>query len=358
MSVSNRPLVITGDPLLLDDLLRLAAVVGVEVEVRPEVGADREGWAAAPLILVGVDVAADVAARGTLRRPGIVLVGHDAQDSRLWHQAVSMGAEHVVVLPEAEGWILDRLLALDEPLAPVVGVVGGRGGAGASTLAATLGVVAAQSGRRCALLDADPLGGGLDLLLGVEDFGGPRWTDVAAEHWMLQTRSLFRDLPRVSTHGAGELRVLAVGRGESPEIPAAVMRAALDATRRSADLVIVDLPRQPDAAARIALEAAGPVLLVVPAELRATVAAGRVVTALGNGVDLRAVVRDPAPSGLTAVMIAASLGLPLEGRIRVDRRLAAEAERGTPPGTRTGSSGAQFCADWLHRLDAPHLGAA
>lgn len=357
-----RPLLITADPLLLEDLLRVADIAGVQVQVEADAGADPAAWGSAPVVLLGTDAADGVVRRGLPRRPGVLLVGRDLDDANVWHLAVATGAEHVTVLPDANDWLLGRLAqaAVVARRAPVVCVLGGRGGAGASTLAAALGMAAARLGRRCTLLDADPLGGGLDLLLGVEELEGLRWSDLPGERATCSAEELHRALPVLPTHGRGELRLLSADRAippENPEIKATAMRTALAAARGRCDLVVVDLPRHPDPAAREALGAGGPVLLVVPAELRATVAAGRVVNALGPGLDLQVVVRGPAPSGLSPAMIAAGLGLPLAGRVRVDRKLAAEAERGTPPGARPGSPWAQFAADWLVRLDALGTGA-
>ena len=60
----------------------------------------------------------------------------------------------------------------------VLGVVGARGGVGASTLAAAL---AARGARRTAsvLVDLDAAAPGLDLLVGLEDDPGVRWPDLA-----------------------------------------------------------------------------------------------------------------------------------------------------------------------------------
>ena len=55
---------------------------------------------------------------------------------------------------------------------PVICVVGGSGGVGASTLAAALAFVAARQAARSVLVDTDRLGGGLDLLIGAERVDG------------------------------------------------------------------------------------------------------------------------------------------------------------------------------------------
>ena len=65
-----RPLIITADPRLLDDLLRCAAAAGVEPEVHADPGPARVSWTAAPIVLLGRD-------RGLSRRGGGACSGDD-----------------------------------------------------------------------------------------------------------------------------------------------------------------------------------------------------------------------------------------------------------------------------------------
>jgi chitodextrinase len=66
-----RSLVLTADEALLDELLRLAAAAGVEVDVAPDPVAARPRWQAAPLVVVGDDQAESAA--GQLgRRPQVI----------------------------------------------------------------------------------------------------------------------------------------------------------------------------------------------------------------------------------------------------------------------------------------------
>ncbi|HEY5336286.1 MAG TPA: helicase, partial [Mycobacteriales bacterium] len=132
--MTDRPLVLTGDPALLDAVLRLTAVAGIEPEVAPDAAAAPRSWAGAPLVLVGADLADDLGALvstgGVVRRDGVVLVTADLDDAQVWRRAVTLGAEHVACLPDAEAWLVDRLAAAaDGPGrgGVVVGVVGGRG---------------------------------------------------------------------------------------------------------------------------------------------------------------------------------------------------------------------------------------
>jgi secretion/DNA translocation related CpaE-like protein len=327
-------------------LLRLCAAAGVEPQVAHDEVAARRAWAAAPLVLLGDDVAPRLAGVRVARRGRLVMVGLDPNNSEVWDLAVALGADGVVFLPSAQSWLLDRLAdAGDGPGASgiTVAVVGGRGGAGASTLAAALSLVAAGDGVPTMLVDVDPLGGGIDMLLGREDEAGLRWPDLAFADGRLSAESLRLALPC-----AGRLTMLSCGRGESLLLPVEPARAVLDAARRTHELVVVDLPRSLDRVSEHVLSAATLTLLVVPAEVRATAAAGRV--AIGVGMlagDLRVVVRGPSPGGLTGELVAGKLGLPLAGWMDAEPDLAGALEHGRPPGTDRRGPLATLCRELL-----------
>ena len=176
----ERPLLVTSDPDLLDDLLRLCAAAGVEARVAGDLGSARAQWADAPLVVLDDELTPFAMYSGLSRRGDLVLVGRDLGDEETWHRAEVMGAESVVHLPGAESWLVDRLAAACRPAgsARTVAVVGGRGGAGATSRACALAVTAAEQGLVTLLLDADPLGGGVDLAVGFEDVPGLRWPDI------------------------------------------------------------------------------------------------------------------------------------------------------------------------------------
>lgn len=364
---SPRPLVVTSDAVLLDDLLRLAAVAGVEPVVASDVEGARPVWSSAPLVLLGADSADAAAAaaasassnahvgaagrRGCAqlpRRRRVVVVSRDLDDGDVWRRAVGVGAEHVAVLPDAEAWLVDLLAEpADEPApAPVLAVVGGRGGAGATTLACALAVTAQRLGAAALLIDADPLGGGIDLALGAEDAAGLRWPDLAGAEGRIPPAALADSLP-----GQPGLRVLSWDRSDAPQVPSAALEALLAAAVRAADLVVVDLPRAFDAATVEALRRADTVLLVVPAEVRACASAARVAAGAAHHCsDVRVVVRGPAPGGLDAADVAAAVGLPLAGSLRAEPGLAAALERGEPPASRARGPLARLCQELLEPL--------
>lgn len=344
----SRILICTDDPSLLDDLLRLVAAAGVEADVARDTIAARQLWASAPAILLGGDLSASFADAALPRRPRVVLVGIDLDDADVWRRAVSAGAEHVVFLPDAEPWIVEFLVDAEDlgaGVAPLVAVVGGRGGAGASTLASALAVTALLRGIPAMLVDADPLGGGLDLAVGGEDTSGLRWPDLATTRGRVSAGALAGSLPRVN-----DLTVLSWDRGSPLAIDPEVITSVLAAARRDNDLVVADLPRSFDAAARAVLTEATTCLIVVPAEVRACAAACRVAyAAMADAQDVRVVVRGPSPAGLHAEQIAEVMGLPLVGFLRPEPGLAEAAERGDAPARSGRGPLAQFSRRFIER---------
>lgn len=345
-SVPARPLVVTADPDLLADLLRLSAAIGVWPEVVPDLPAASPFWREASYVVVGADVAAGLLEAGLPHRPDVVVAARGGQP----HPAGHLG--HRVRLPDDETWLVDLLSAPTAPSAPApgaravcIGVLGGRGGAGATTLSAALATVSAAV-RRTMVVDLDPVGGGLDLVLGVEDVPGLRWSGLAAATGQISPAALAESLPH-----RGGLGVLSWDRAASPTGPAvSAVQAVLDAGRRAHELVVLDLPRAADPVPTV-LSGCDLVLLVVPAEVRAVAAAGRLASVVAPHVAaLEVVARGPAPSGLTGDEIAELLGLPLAGWLRAEPRLDRVLERGEPPGRSARGPLAQLCGQLLDRV--------
>lgn len=336
---AGQAVVMTDDEELLDEVVRLAAAAGVELERVPDAAGLRRRWHAAGLVLVDEDAARAVGPLRLGRREGVVVLCRGEPPGSVWERAVGIGAEHVVSLPDGEDWLVGALADGGPATAGagpgrVVAVVGGRGGAGASVLAVAVAARAATRGR-VLLVDCDPLGGGLDLLAGAEELEGLRWSGLAlggGGGGRVAAASLHEALPSPD----GVLTVLACDRaGAGPDPGAAV--AVVEAGRRAGEVVVCDLPRTPTDTSLAVADAADLVVVVVPAEVRAVAAAARVAEPLvERGVPLRLVVRGPAPGGLDADDVAQALGLEVLASVAPEPGLAAALDRGKVPGLRPG----------------------
>ena len=265
----GRPLLVSNDADLIDDVLRLAAANGVEVHLATDAEGARGRWQLAALVLVGSDAAGLLSGAGLGRRRDVVLVSRTPTPED-WQRAVTLGAEHVVSLPDGERWLIDRLADSGEGVTRdghVVTVVGCGGGAGASTFASTIALAAAARSLRVLLVDLDSLGGGLDVLLGIEAVVGIRWGELVDTRGRLGATALHQALPHLSG-----VSVLSCGRAGPATIDAEVFAAVLDAGVRGFDLVVIDAPRQLDAATELALARADRTVVVAPNRVRATAA--------------------------------------------------------------------------------------
>lgn len=344
---AQRPLLISNDADLIDDVLRLAAANGIEVHLAADADSARGRWQLAPLVIVGADAAVSIVAARMTRRRDVVVVTRDPSPAT-WEWAVDLGAEHVVSLPDAERWLIDRLA--DSGEGPTRGgriivVVGSGAGAGASTFAATLAVVAASRSLRVLLVDADPTGGGLDVLLGIEDVPGVRWSDLAESRGRIGVDSLGSALPLVQG-----VAVLSWGRTGPLAFAAEGMSAVLDAGVRGYDLVIVDTPRHADAITDLVLSRADETLLVTTNRVRSIAAAVRMLGALDGRCASPSLVLRDVPKGVVDDGVLAALGAPVVARLPASHAVAARADDGEPPAIRDAYGKA--CLNALHAVAA------
>lgn len=342
---AQRPLLVSNDSDLIDDVLRLAAANGIEVHLATDADAARGRWQLAPLVIVGADAAVAIAGARMSRRRDVVVVTRDPSQET-WECAVDLGAEHVVALPDAERWLIDRLADSGEGPTRggrIIAVVGAGAGAGASTFAATFAVVAASRSLRVLLIDADPTGGGLDVLLGIEDVPGVRWSDLAESRGRIGVDSLGGALPVVQG-----VAVLSWGRTGPLTLAAEGMSAVLDAGTRGYDLVIVDTPRHVDAITDLVLSRADETLLVTTNRVRSVAAVVRMLSALdGRCVSPSLIVRE-VPKGVVDGAVLSALGAPVVARLPASHAVAARADDGEPPGVRDAYGKA--CLTALHAV--------
>lgn len=149
----------------------------------------------------------------------------------------------------------------------VIGVVGGSGGVGASRFAAVIASAALPS----VLIDVDPVGGGVDVLLGIEAVPGARWSGLRLDGGLLDPALLANGLPRWR-----DVAVLATD-GAAPT-SAAALQAVETAT--AVGTVVLDLPRAPSPTRDALLSRCVLCVVVAVAEVRELAAARAVLTSV------------------------------------------------------------------------------
>jgi len=206
-----------------------------------------------------------------------------------------------------------------------VGVMGARGGVGASCLAASLAAESART-RPTALVDLDLGGGGLDVLLGIENDGGLRWPDLGAARGQVAADDVVPLLPtweRASVLSADHRR-------PGPPSPEVVVDV-LGGLRGDAAPVVLDLPRVAAARDVRLLGLCDVIVLLGPCDVPGVAGAHAI---LGGPLLEAAVVWLVAASSigrLAPVEVADALDRPLSAVLRVDRTAADAVERGLGP---------------------------
>ncbi|MGW9568958.1 septum site-determining protein Ssd [Prescottella equi] len=328
-----------GERAVLEILRSVAAATDQSfAESAAPVG--RSVWMSADLVVLDAAAARECAA-GLPRRDRVVIVCSGVPGIADWQAAAEVGADRVLGLPADE----DVLVAVfadrntrREAGGAVVSVVAGSGGAGASTMAAAIALAGARARKTdrapgVLLLDADPLGSGLDLLLGVERAPGLRWSGLAVEGGRVLADALHAALP-----AQAGVSVLACDRdSRTGGLTPAAATAVVEAGRRAGCLVVCDVARHPGEVGESVVELSDLVVVVVPATVRGGVASGRVLSWITQRNPHRGiVVRGPAPGGLRGTDLAETLDAPVIAAMRPAPRLDAMLERGgLDPGERS-----------------------
>lgn len=296
---------ITQDADLEEAVLRLAAAADVGILAHRTVSQAGISYSQAPVVILDSEALVDALEVSPVRRPHVlILARHD--DPSLWRQAVELGAERVLLWPDDErtvyGLLVDSLHSRAQD-SPLVCVVPGSGGAGASSLSVALAEAAgARLSDGVLLIDGDPVGGGLDVALGAESIPGLRWPDLARTSGRVAPDSLRQALPMIE-----HIHLLSHAR-RPVEVEPAAWESMVSAGARGFPLTIVDGEIPPGTSR------SGHVIVVVPAELRAVAAAAaRLPHLQENGGDVRVVVRQRRDSDLDVDDVAAVLPVSVVG---------------------------------------------
>ncbi|OMH34429.1 hypothetical protein BGP79_04840 [Tersicoccus sp. Bi-70] len=322
----------TGSALLQAEIERVASAAGRTVTVIADL---REGGPAseatavdplllsAPVVLLGSDVAlagmlsADDAVARSRDRPWrgtTIIVGLAGEGAALWEAAGHWDADRVAVVPDASAWLVDVLAddAVDtRPRArglaqditaeggSVVGVIGGCGGVGATSLCIAVAEAARRTGVEALLVDANAWGGGMDEMLDAAEEPGVRWTELREAVGRIAGDQLKEAVPQA--HG------LPLLTGTVDTVPAHALAAVMTAAREAYAVTVVDVGRD-RAALHEWVRLVDRVILVLPAR---AVGSAAVLTAVLQDVDpdrVLAVIAGRPPDGLDPEAVAADAG--------------------------------------------------
>ncbi len=325
---ATAPLLISSDPLLVADVQRLSAAAGVVPETVRDPARALPWWSGAPVVLVGADCATALASYSPPRRPRVFVLGRAPIGDALFRDALGVGAETVAGLPESETWLVELLTDVgDGGAAPgaTVGVIGGSGGAGATVFAAALAQTLADN-RSTLLVDADPIGAGIDRVLGLEASGGIRWDSLLQTTGRLSSRSLREALPRDD-----RLAVLTWPPDRPASLQAFAMREVLSAGRRGFEAVVIDLPRHRDAVVEETITRCDHVVLISTLSVPGVTSAARVAARLPDFTPERHLVTRGSRGGVTPESVSRLLRMPLLASMGDQRGLDEAIDLGAGP---------------------------
>lgn len=324
MTTTAAILALVSDPALRDEVEQVAAAVGVRViHLAPSATVTRKTWSAAAAVVLDSAAGDRCRAAALPRRSAVFLLVKEGPDTAALQIAITVGAQQVLALPGQAGELVRGLAVAadtgrtDSRRGEVAAVIAGRGGAGASLFAAALAQAAAQA----LLIDLDPWGGGIDLLLGSEGATGLRWPDLAVQGGRLSWPAVRDALPQ--HRGVSVLS----GTRHEHELVASTVDAVIEAGRRGGATVVCDLPRRLTDAVVTALDTADLVVLLTQCDVRACAATAAMAPLLSaTNPNIGLVVRGPSPGGLSAADIGEITGLPVLATMRPEPLLAEKLE--------------------------------
>ena len=349
VSRRRNPLIVTADPLLLEELLRLTADVGLIADVAPDPGRR------ARLVRPG-DARAHRRRRGRAVRPGRAAASaqrdprracgrrragaHGPPDCRI---AERLGAAHVALLPAAEPWVLEQLAQVDDDARSA-----SRRGARRPGRRGRVGAGRRSGGdrrparvwRRCSSTPIRSAVASIWCSAG-STATGLRWPALSGAGGRVHPSALVDALP-----GHGDLVVLSWDRGEPSRSPRSRRWAPRSTPVGAGRDLVVDRPATPPRRAgdRSRCRAADRAYLVVPAELRACAAAARVAaTALPHAPGCRWWCANRVRPGCGSPRSSRRSSCRSPARSAPSRASSAALERGEPPASSGRGSLAALC---------------
>ncbi len=303
---------LSADPLLIESVEAVCVSCRVALTVTDSLADTKD----AETLLVDATSAVE-------RVPnGAIIVALSSQPGA-WELAARSAASAVVVLPDAAEWLAEMLSRTDQDggavqLGRVIGVVGATGGVGASTFACWLAQELADGGSTTAVVDADPVAAGLDLVLGTESEDGLRWPELHQFSGAVAADQLWAAMP-----STGKLRYLSWDRQgtHASHVPVGTVIHAL---RSAASHLVVDLN-----ADRLEEQAqwCSTVLVLTPRTVRGVLAATLAVQRCGE-TPVMTVLTGLNVADVDAAIVESATGVGCAGSLSFDPRLPQALDNG------------------------------
>jgi Flp pilus assembly CpaE family ATPase len=280
--------------------------------------------------------AAMARAAGSLDGSALLAVS-TAESVEALRDALSAGARGFFVWPADRGELARAAAEAAPPpgaspakRATIIAVHGPRGGAGATFIATHLSAALARQGHRTVIVDLDPFYGDLSAALGVPPEPAPRTiVDLVPVADELSERQL-DDALWQHPEGFGVL----LAPAEAPAfdaVGALTYSAALSVLQASADVVVLHPPRGFDRLARLGMEAADRILVVVSLDVLSFRCARRSLEALdamGLGGRCDIVVNRSTRAEIVPADVEHVFGRKAAAVVRSDRSVGRAQDRG------------------------------
>lgn len=209
----------------------------------------------------------------------------------------------------------------------VISVVGTAGGVGASVLAAALATRASHKGAAVVAVDARPFGGGLDVVLGVDEEPGLRWRHLMDVVGEVDGAEVFGRIPL-----AGRCGVVSFDRDAPVVPPREALEGIVAGLSRVSDIVVIDAPRAGELWEEEVADLSDDVVALTGTSIPAVAAAGAAVPHLDAVYDgLWLACRVDRRNTDLPETLSTLLDVPLVGAIATDPKVSVALEEGRPP---------------------------
>lgn len=256
-----------------------------------------------------------------INHPNVVLVTLSEPGIAIWQKAIATNAKYVAFLPDARPWLLENLIPKPKSAGYVMGLIGASGGLGTSLLSSLIAANFAAKNKKVLLAEFSNFTGGLDVLCGIEEVKGTRWSHISNQ---VLPQDLLRSLPTVD-----EVHLLSNDPNHLP--PKELVIQIAKNLKSVTELAIFDLPKveQPNFSELVNI--CDELILVVGSTIRSINAANQILKNISGLTESKLVIRQLAGTNLAGLNIARTLGLPLLGEIPSDVKVVEHIEQGVSP---------------------------